>query len=51
MKDQRFCRTELLLGKRASEALRACRVCVIGLGGVGSYAVEAWPGLGSGVLS
>ncbi len=48
MKDQRFCRTELLLGKRASEALRACRVCVIGLGGVGSYAVEALARAGIG---
>ncbi len=37
----RFSRTEMLLGKDAMEKLKAARVAVFGLGGVGSYVVEA----------
>lgn len=40
MKTQ-FQRTELLLGKAGIKKLQESRVAVIGLGGVGSYAVEA----------
>ena len=36
-----FSRTELLLGKDAMDRLKSSRVAIFGLGGVGSYAVEA----------
>ncbi len=36
-----FSRTELLLGKKAMQKLACSRVAVFGIGGVGSYAVEA----------
>lgn len=36
-----FHRTELLVGGEGFERLQGARVCVIGLGGVGSYAAEA----------
>jgi len=36
-----FHRTELLVGGQGLQRLENARVCVIGLGGVGSYAVEA----------
>lgn len=36
-----FSRTELLLGKEAMKRLAASRVAVFGVGGVGSFAVEA----------
>ncbi|MDP2173990.1 MAG: tRNA threonylcarbamoyladenosine dehydratase [Candidatus Cloacimonadaceae bacterium] len=36
-----FSRTELLIGAEALKRLAKTRVCVIGLGGVGSYAVES----------
>jgi tRNA A37 threonylcarbamoyladenosine dehydratase len=34
-------RTALLIGEDGIDKLKRTRVCVIGLGGVGSYAVEA----------
>ncbi len=46
--DNAFCRTELLLGNEALQALAAAKVCVVGLGGVGSYAVEALARAGIG---
>jgi tRNA A37 threonylcarbamoyladenosine dehydratase len=36
-----FHRTELVVGGEGFERLRGARVCVVGLGGVGSYAAEA----------
>ncbi|MGC9362310.1 MAG: tRNA threonylcarbamoyladenosine dehydratase [Candidatus Syntrophosphaera sp.] len=36
-----FSRTRMLVGEAGMKALRETRVCVIGLGGVGSYACEA----------
>ncbi len=36
-----FSRTELLLGKAAMDKLRTSSVAIFGIGGVGSYAVEA----------
>ncbi len=48
--DQRFSRTELLLGKEAMEKLQRCRVAVFGLGGVGGYVVEALARSGIGTL-
>lgn len=49
MTDQ-FTRTRLLLGDAAIEKLRASRVAVFGLGGVGSYVVEALVRSGVGTL-
>lgn len=45
-----FARTELLLGREAMERLAASRVAVFGLGGVGSYTVEALARSGVGAL-
>ena len=36
-----FSRTELIIGKEAVERLQNSKVAVFGIGGVGSYAVEA----------
>ena len=49
MGDQ-FTRTRLLLGDAGVEALKASRVAVFGLGGVGSYVVEALARSGVGAL-
>ncbi len=46
----RFSRTELLIGKDGLEKLNLARVAVIGLGGVGSYTVEALARAGVGWL-
>ncbi|MBQ6236477.1 MAG: tRNA threonylcarbamoyladenosine dehydratase [Clostridia bacterium] len=45
-----FTRTRLLLGDAGIEKLRASRVAVFGLGGVGSYVVEALMRSGVGTL-
>ncbi len=39
--ENQFSRTELLIGKEAIEKLKNSKVAVFGLGGVGSYVVEA----------
>ena len=39
--DNQFCRTEYLIGKDAVEKLKNSKVAVFGIGGVGSYVVEA----------
>lgn len=44
--DERFLRNELYFGKDTSEKLKNIKVCIVGLGGVGSYAVEALARLG-----
>ena len=49
MQDQ-FTRTELLLGAEGLSRLRSARVAVFGIGGVGSYAVEALARCGVGTL-
>ena len=48
--DKPFSRTELLLGPEGMEKLRAARVAVFGIGGVGGYAVEALARSGIGSL-
>ncbi|MCR4935563.1 MAG: tRNA threonylcarbamoyladenosine dehydratase [Oscillospiraceae bacterium] len=48
--DGQTIRTRMLLGDAAMERLRHCRVAVFGLGGVGSYAVEALARSGLGAL-
>lgn len=46
-----FCRTEMLIGEQAVQALKNAHVAVFGLGGVGSYAVEALARAGVGALT
>jgi tRNA A37 threonylcarbamoyladenosine dehydratase len=45
-----FSRTELVVGPEGLETLRNTTACVIGVGGVGSYAVEALARCGVGTL-
>ena len=45
-----FSRTATLLGNEAMEKLKNARVAVFGVGGVGSYAVEALARSGIGTL-
>lgn len=45
-----FSRTELLLGSKAMEKLKASRVAVFGVGGVGGYVVEALVRSGVGAI-
>lgn len=49
--NERFLRNEMMLGKDAVEKLASSHVCVVGLGGVGSYAVEALARAGIGELT
>ena len=50
--DNRFLRTEMLIGKENLDKLRKSRVAVFGIGGVGGYACEALArcGIGSFLL-
>ena len=50
MTDNRFSRTERLLGTEAMERLAGCRVAVFGVGGVGGFVVEALARSGIGAL-
>ena len=50
MIDKRFEREEMLIGKEALESLAASRVCLFGVGGVGSYAAEALARAGVGEI-
>ncbi|WP_297212081.1 tRNA threonylcarbamoyladenosine dehydratase [uncultured Flavonifractor sp.] len=49
--DERFLRTEMLLGGAAMEKLAASHVAVFGLGGVGSWCAEALARSGVGALT
>lgn len=51
MTDERFQRTEMLLGQAAMERLAGAHVAVFGLGGVGSWAAEALCRSGVGALT
>lgn len=46
--ENQFSRTELMLGKNAIDKLKASRVAVFGIGGVGGYVVEALARAGVG---
>ncbi|MBE6969109.1 MAG: tRNA threonylcarbamoyladenosine dehydratase [Ruminococcaceae bacterium] len=48
--DERFIRAEAMLGADAMEKLRKARIAVVGLGGVGSWCVEALARCGVGEL-
>lgn len=48
--EEKFSRTELLLGGEAMERLHGSRIAVFGIGGVGGYAVEALARSGVGAL-
>ena len=48
--DNRFEREEMLIGREALEKLRAARVCLFGVGGVGSYTAEALARAGVGSI-
>ena len=45
-----FSRTEILIGKEALEKLKASRVAVFGIGGVGGYVCEALVRTGVGAF-
>lgn len=49
--NERFLRNEMMLGENAMKKLAASHVCVVGLGGVGSYAVECLARAGIGELT
>lgn len=48
---KQFCRTEMLIGAEAQQKLNNASVAVFGLGGVGSYTVEALARAGVGNLT
>lgn len=48
MEENAFCRTEYLIGKEALQKLAKAKVAVFGIGGVGSYVVEALARVGVG---
>ena len=48
--ENRFSRTEILIGKENMEKLKNARVAVFGVGGVGGYVVEALARSGVGTL-
>ena len=51
MEDNRFGRTALLAGDAMMDALAACRVIIFGVGGVGSWCVEALARTGIGHIT
>ena len=51
MSNEKYTRTEMLIGKNGIERLKSSHVAVFGIGGVGSYAVEALARSGVGHIS
>ena len=51
MKSERYARSEALLGEGSTERLKQAHVAVFGLGGVGSFTVEALTRMGVGKLT
>ena len=51
MMEERFSRSEALLGEGTAQRLRQAHVAIIGLGGVGSYVTEALARMGVGHLT
>ena len=49
--DQRFGGIERLYGKRGSQKIRDAHVCIIGIGGVGSWTAESLARTGIGKLT
>ena len=49
--ENRYTRTEMLIGKEGVDALRGAAVIVFGVGGVGGYAVEALARAGVGHIA
>jgi len=47
---EQFSRTELLIGKSAVERLNQSKILIVGLGGVGGYAAEAFARAGVGTI-
>lgn len=50
MDENIFSRTQILIGEAGIERLKNSKIAVIGLGGVGSFAVEAFARAGVGEL-
>jgi len=48
--NKRFSRTEALVGEKAMKKLAKSKVCIFGIGGVGSYALEAIVRAGIGTI-
>ncbi|MBQ2422514.1 MAG: ThiF family adenylyltransferase, partial [Clostridia bacterium] len=51
MADEKFIRTEMLIGKENLDRLKDSHVAVFGIGGVGSYTTEALARAGVGQLT
>lgn len=51
MEESMYTRTENMLGKERTERLRAARVIIFGVGGVGGYATEALARIGVGDIT
>lgn len=49
--DKKYDRTEILLGKDNLEKIKKSKVCIIGIGGVGSYTLEALVRIGVGKIT
>ena len=51
MSNEKYIRTEMLIGESGIARLKSAHVAVFGVGGVGSYAVEALARSGVGHIS
>ena len=49
--DEIYQRTELVIGKENLEKIRNAKICICGVGGVGSYALEALARIGVGNIT